>query len=66
MLHDIFRDVRIGLRSLRKNPVLSITAILTLALGIGANTGIFALLYGLVLRGLPTPRALQLVGVGIS
>src|ERR1700742_3476440 len=65
MMNNIYRDVSLGLRSLRKNPILSITAILTLALGIGANTAIFTLLYGLVLRSLPTPQAWQLVGVGI-
>ena len=66
MMNNVYRDVALGLRSLRKNPILSITAILTLALGIGANTAIFTLLYGLVLRSLPTPQAWQLVGVGIA
>lgn len=66
MLHNIYRDVLLGLRSLRKNPILSLTAILTLALGIGANTAIFTLLYGLVLRSLPTPQAWQLVRIGIA
>src|SRR5262249_9360766 len=66
MLHNIYRDVVLGLRSLRKNPILSLTAVLTLALGIGANTAIFTLLYGLVLRSLPTPQAWQLVKVGVA
>jgi len=66
MLHNIYRDVLLGLHSLRKNPILSLTAILTLALGIGANTAIFTLLYGLVLRSLPTPQAWQLVKIGIA
>jgi predicted permease len=66
MLHNIYRDVFLGLRSLRKSPILSVTAILTLALGIGANTAIFTLLYGLVLRSLPTPQAWQLVKIGIA
>src|SRR5216684_324001 len=65
MLHNIYRDVLLGLRSLRKNPVLSLTAVLTLALGIGANTAIFTLLYGLVLRSLPAPDASHLVKIGI-
>jgi predicted permease len=64
MLSDWYRDVVLALRSLRKNPVLSITAVLTLALGIGANTAIFTLLYGLVLRSLPTPDASGLVKIG--
>ena len=65
MLSGWYRDVVLALRSLRKNPVLSLTAVLTLALGIGANTAIFTLLYGLVLRSLPTPDASDLVKIGI-
>ena len=65
MLNSWYRDVVLALRSLRKNPVLSLTAVLTLALGIGANTAIFTLLYGLVLRSLPTPDASHLVKIGI-
>src|ERR1700760_4359692 len=66
MLGNLSGDVVLGLRSLRKNPILSLTAVLTLALGIGANTAIFTLLYGLVLRSLPTPQAWQLVRIGIA
>jgi predicted permease len=65
-MYNWYRDVVLGLRSLRKNPVLSVTAILTLALGIGANTAIFTLLYGLVLRSLPTPQAAQLAKIGMA
>jgi putative ABC transport system permease protein len=66
MLRNLDGDIVLGLRALRKNPILSLTAVLTLALGIGANTAIFTLLYGLVLRSLPTPQAWQLVRVGIA
>ena len=66
MLRNLDSDVVLGLRSLRKNPILSLTAVLTLALGIGANTAIFTLLYGLVLRSLPTPQAWELVKVGLA
>jgi predicted permease len=66
MLRNLDSDVVLGLRSLRKNPILSLTAVLTLALGIGANTAIFTLLYGLVLRSLPTPQAWQLVKIGLA
>src|SRR3984957_11458841 len=66
MLRNLNGDVIHGLRSLRKNPILSLTAVLTLALGIGANTAIFTLLYGLVLRSLPTPQAWQLVKIAIA
>lgn len=66
MLDSWFRDVVHGFRSLRKNPILSLTAVLTLTLGIGANTAIFTLLYGLVLRSLPIPDAYHLVKVGVA
>jgi predicted permease len=65
-LEDFIADLRFGLRMLRKNPVLTIVAVLTLALGIGANTAIFTLLYGLVLRSLPATNPGQLVKVGIA
>jgi predicted permease len=66
MLDSWSRDIVHGFRSLRKNPILSLTAVLTLMLGIGANTAIFTLLYGLVLRSLPTPDAFHLVKVGMA
>jgi macrolide transport system ATP-binding/permease protein len=63
---DLVADLRFGLRMLRKNPVLAVVAVLTLALGIGANTAIFTLLYGLVLRSLPAYHAGELVKAGIA
>ena len=60
------QDLIFALRMLRKNPVLTLVAVLTLALGIGANTAIFTLLYGLVLRSLPAANAGQLVKVGVA
>jgi len=65
-LEDRMGDLRFGLRMLRKNPVLTLVAVLTLALGIGANTAIFTLLYGLVLRSLPAANPGQLVKVGVA
>jgi predicted permease len=65
-LEDLLADLRFGLRMLGKNPVLALVAVLTLALGIGANTAIFTLLYGLVLRSLPAHNAGELVKVGIA
>lgn len=66
-IEDFFVDVRFGLRMSRKSPVLTLAAVLTLALGIGANTAIFTLLYGLVLRSLPAAvDAGQLAKVGVA
>lgn len=52
-LSDLVRDSRFALRTLRNNPALTIAAILTLALGMGANTAIFSTLHAVVLRSLP-------------
>ncbi len=60
------RDILAGVKSLRKSPLFSFTAILTLGLGIGVNTAIFSFLYGLVLRGLPTRSPSELVQVGFA
>jgi hypothetical protein len=56
----IGQDLRFALRQMRRAPVFASTAMLTLALGIGANTGIFSLLNGF-LRPLPVPSADRLV-----
>ena len=64
-LESCFRDLASGLRALRKSPVFFLTTTLTLALGIGANTAIFTLLYGLLLRGLPVQAPSELVRVNI-
>jgi predicted permease len=65
MLEGWYRDFLFGIRAIRQSPVFCITAVLTLALGIGANTAIFALLYGLLLRSLPVAYPGQLAHIRI-
>jgi putative ABC transport system permease protein len=52
-METIWHDIRFGVRTLLKKPGFSTVAILTLALGIGATTAIFRLIYGIVLKPLP-------------
>jgi putative ABC transport system permease protein len=63
MLENIAQDLRYALRQLRRSPVFSVTAILTLALGIGANTAVFSIVHAVLLRPLPSKDVEKLVMV---
>ena len=60
-LARLARDIRYGLRALRKSPVYATVVILTLALGIGANTAIFSVVHAVLVKGLPYSQLDRLV-----
>ena len=65
-LDDLGRDLRHALRGLRRSPGFAATVALVLALGIGANSAVFGIVYGVLLRPLPYPDAGAIVRVGES
>jgi predicted permease len=67
MIDTIGQDIKYAIRSLRRTPGFTVAVLVTLALGIGANTTIFSLIQGVMLRRLPVlaPDQLQFVAIGV-
>ncbi|HKW46531.1 MAG TPA: ABC transporter permease [Gemmatimonadaceae bacterium] len=66
LMREIVRDVHFGARLLRKSPVIGITGVALVALGIGAATAIFSVVYGVMLRPLPFREPEQLVSIWLE
>ena len=62
-MESLLRDVRLAIRSLARNPGFTAVSVLTLALGIGATTTVFSVVYGVLFRPLPFPGADRLVQI---
>jgi predicted permease len=63
-METVFHDLRYGVRMALKSPAFATVAVITLALGIGANTAVFSIVNGVLLNPLPFPQADQLVALG--
>jgi hypothetical protein len=65
-IEEMARDLRYGVRTLRRTPGFTAVAVLTLALGIGANAAIFSALYGVWLKPAPYPHGDRLVDISMK
>jgi putative ABC transport system permease protein len=65
-LESVLRDVRYALRGFRRSPIFAVTAILTLALGIGTTAAVFSVVDRILFRPLPYPHDDRLVSVGLT
>ncbi|MBI2150302.1 MAG: multidrug ABC transporter substrate-binding protein, partial [Acidobacteria bacterium] len=63
VLDSLGRDLRYALRALRRRRTFTVAAVLTLALGIGANTAVFSVVNGVLIKPLPYPNADELVAI---
>jgi predicted permease len=63
IMEHLLQDVRYGLRTFLRQPGFALTAVLALALGIGANTAVFSVVYGVLLKPLPYPNPDELIYV---
>ena len=65
-LETLTRDVRLSIRSMRRTPSLTLAVLGTLAIGIGANTAIFTVINGVLIKPLPYPDADRLVSISLA
>ena len=61
LIESLWADIKFALRQLRKSPAITLIAVITLALGIGANTAVFTLTWAVILKSLPVPHPDRLV-----
>ena len=65
-MEDLWRDLRYTVRTMRKSPMFVLFVVLTLALGIGANTTVFTVINTLILHPLPVPDSSEVAAVGMA